>query len=208
MKLLLTNDDSVHAVGINTLYRGLVQKFGVESIFVVAPEREQSACSHAITLHKALRVHEVGKNRFSVSGTPADCVSLGLASLLKEVAPIDMVISGINHGPNLGTDIANSGTVSGAIQATLMHHPALAVSYAGKVRAGEEENLTLTIRAVCEWIEKIVEKKLPPYTLININVPASLNGKISPTDKLPYQISSMGIRSYEQHFDQRQDPCG
>src|SRR5918997_3877352 len=121
--ILVTNDDGVHAAGLAALARAL-EPLG--DVYVIAPEREQSACGHALTLHRPLRVQPLGDRRFAVNGTPSDCVNLGVLGFLPE-RPV-LIASGINHGSNLGDDVTYSGTVSAAMEATLLGVPAIAVS--------------------------------------------------------------------------------
>src|SRR5690242_10871319 len=121
--VLVTNDDGVHAAGLAALADALAD---LGDIHVLAPEREQSACGHALTLHRPLRAHRWGERRHSVNGTPSDCVNLGVLGFLPE-RPI-VVVSGINHGSNLGDDVTYSGTVSAAMEGTLLGVPSIAVS--------------------------------------------------------------------------------
>src|SRR5438552_16270492 len=123
MIILLCNDDGIHSEGIIALDKSL-QHIG--EIYTVAPDREQNSMSHALTLHRPLRVHEAGPGRLAVDGTPTDCVKLALTGLLP-VRP-DLVVSGINKGPNVGDDIIYSGTVSAAIEAALLSVPTITVS--------------------------------------------------------------------------------
>ena len=121
--ILVTNDDGIHAQGLSALAEAL-ESLG--EVYVVAPDREQSAVGHALTLHRPLRVDRVGERRFAVNGTPSDCVNLGVLGLLPE--PPVLVVSGINHGSNLGDDVTYSGTVSAAMEGTLLGVPSMAVS--------------------------------------------------------------------------------
>src|SRR5207244_12119905 len=121
--LLVTNDDGVHAAGLATLAEAL-EPLG--EVWVIAPEREQSACGHALTMHLPLRPHRLGERRFSLNGTPSDCVNLGVLGFLPERPAL--IASGINHGSNLGDDVTYSGTVSAAMEGTLLGVPSLAVS--------------------------------------------------------------------------------
>ena len=123
MIILLANDDGIHSDGIIALENSLQH---VGEVYTVAPDREQNSMSHALTLHRPLRVLDMGPRRFAVDGTPTDCVKLALTGLLP-VRP-DLVVSGINKGPNLGDDIIYSGTVSAAIEGALLGIPAIAVS--------------------------------------------------------------------------------
>ena len=129
MRLLLTNDDGIHSEGIRALVTALE---GAHEVWVVAPEAEKSGGSHSITLHDALKVRTIDRRRYSCRGTPADCVMIALLGLVPRT--IDLVISGINHGPNLGTDILYSGTAAGARQGALMGVPSVALSV-GSYRA-------------------------------------------------------------------------
>src|SRR2546421_6385661 len=123
--LLLTNDDGVHAAGLAALEQALAE---LGDAYVLAPEREQSACGHALTLHRPLRVDRLGERRFGVNGTPSDCVNLGVLGFLPE-RPV-LVVAGVNHGTNLGDDVTYSGTVSAAMEGTLLGVPSIAVSLA------------------------------------------------------------------------------
>jgi len=129
MRILISNDDGIHAEGITELRKTLEE---LAEIYVVAPDRERSACGHKITMHRPLRVKEITygprSRGWSVDGTPADCVKLALEALLPE--PPDLVVSGINYGPNLGTDVLYSGTVSAAIEGSINSIPSIAVSLA------------------------------------------------------------------------------
>src|SRR5262245_66293915 len=122
--LLVTNDDGVHAPGLAAL-RNALDDLG--DVYVLAPEREQSACGHALTLHRPLRVERLDERRLAVNGTPSDCVNLGVLGLLP--APPVLVVSGINDGSNLGDDVTYSGTVSAAMEGTLVGVPRVAVSF-------------------------------------------------------------------------------
>src|SRR5439155_72699 len=121
--LLVTNDDGVHAPGLAALEAALAE---LGDVYVLAPEREQSACGHALTLHRPLRVDRLGERRFAVNGTPSDCVNLGVLGFLAE-RPV-LVVAGVNHGTNLGDDVTYSGTVSAAMEGTLLGVPSTAVS--------------------------------------------------------------------------------
>src|SRR5215472_1195644 len=121
--ILVTNDDGIHAGGLAAL-AGALGELG--EVWVIAPEREQSACGHALTLHRPIRAVSMGERRFAVNGTPSDCVNLAVLGFMPE-RPV-LVASGINHGANLGDDVTYSGTVSAAMEATLLGVPAIAVS--------------------------------------------------------------------------------
>src|SRR2546426_428282 len=130
--LLLTNDDGVHAAGLAALASALED---LGEVYVIAPEREQSACGHALTLHRPLRVDRIRERWFAANGTPSDCVNLGVLGFLP-AAPV-LVVSGINHGSNLADDVTYSGTVSGAMEGTLLGVPSVAISLADGDDFGE-----------------------------------------------------------------------
>src|SRR5574339_443005 len=121
--ILVTNDDGVHAAGLMAL-AGALNELG--EVYVVAPDREQSAVGHALTLHRPLRVDRLAERKFAVNGTPSDCVNLAVLGLLPE--PPVLVASGVNHGTNLGDDVTYSGTMSAAMEGTLLGVPSIAVS--------------------------------------------------------------------------------
>jgi len=194
MIILLSNDDGIHSEGLLALEESVRH---VGEIYTVAPDRAQSSMSHALTLHRPLRVHDLGARRLSVDGTPVDCVKLALTGLLP-VRP-ELVISGINKGPNLGDDIIYSGTVSAAIEGALLGIPAIAVSLVTfkdfDFRAAAEFTATL--------IQRIAERDIPPKTLLNVNVPP-----IPKRDLKGWRVTRMGKRHYSENIVERVDPRG
>lgn len=194
MIILLSNDDGIQSEGLTALENALA---GGDEIYTVAPDRAQSSMSHALTLHRPLRVHELGPRRLAVDGTPVDCVKLALTGLLP-VRP-DLVISGINKGPNLGDDILYSGTVSAAIEGALLGIPAIAVSLVGfqDFDFGAAAEFTTTL------VSSIHRRGFPPGTLLNVNVPAM------PRDQLiGWKLTRMGKRHYSETIVERVDPRG
>lgn len=198
MKILVTNDDGIHAPGIKALWQALKD---LGNIVVVAPDRERSAMSHCITVHHPLRVEEMnfeGVSRaWAVDGTPADCVKLGIQALLKKKP--DLVVAGINRGANLGTDVLYSGTVSAAIEGIINGCPAVAFSLAGD-KLDDYEAAAIYARRV---VEKLFSKGLTVDTLINVNVPS-----LSFEDIKGVTVTKLGTRRYENTFIPRQDPRG
>ena len=167
MRILLTNDDGIQAVGIRDFYKALVA--AGHEVQVVAPLTEQSAVGHAITIAMPLRVKEFSENGFrglAVTGTPADCVKLALTTLMPE--PPDVVVSGINAGPNVGVDILYSGTVSAATEGALMGYPAVAVS------ADDFAPVTMADqgRYAAEFLAGRPWEVTPPRCVLNLNFPA------------------------------------
>jgi 5'-nucleotidase len=187
--ILVTNDDGVHAPGLAALAETLGP---LGEVWVVAPEREQSACGHALTLHRPLRPHQWGERRFAVNGTPSDCVNLGVLGFLPE-RPV-LVASGVNHGSNLGDDVTYSGTVSAAMEATLLGVPAIAVSL---VDGGD---LTAAARVARLVATRVLVEGLPPKTLLNVNVPRQAPRGI--------RFTRLGHRVYSEKVVEQVDPRG
>ncbi len=195
MKILVTNDDGIHAPGIHALAESLKT---VGEVTVVAPDRERSAVGHSLTLHHPLRALQLGPNTFAVDGTPTDCVNLGIHNLLS-FKP-DIVVSGINRGANLGDDVTYSGTVAAAMEATLMGIPSFAVSL---VTEGLGTNYEAAAEFACRLALQIHEKGLPGDTFLNVNVPDL------PCDSLlPSRVTSQGKRRYEGNIVGKLDPRG
>ncbi len=194
MIILISNDDGIHSEGILALEEKL-RKIG--ELYTVAPDRVQNSMSHALTLHRPLRVHEVGPRRLAVDGTPTDCVKLALSGLLP-VRP-NLVLSGINQGPNLGDDIIYSGTVSAAIEGALLGIPAIAVS----VVAFKDFVFDTAADFVAGLIPRVLEWGLPAGTLLNVNVP------LLPKDKIKgWKFTRQGKRHYQEKIIERVDPRG
>src|SRR5262249_7255034 len=160
--ILVTNDDGIHAAGLAALAEALES---VGDVYVIAPDREQSAVGHALTLHRPLRVDRLGERRFAVNGTPSDCVNLGVLRLLPET-PV-LVVSGVNHASNLGDDVTYSGTVSAAMEGPLLGVPSMAVSQVDGEAAGFEG-----AGRIAELVAaRVLVEGLPAKTLLNVNVP-------------------------------------
>jgi 5'-nucleotidase len=194
MRILVTNDDGYLAHGIQML-RQAAEKHG--AVDVVAPDREQSATSHSLTMHHPLRVRSIRDTRV-VDGTPTDCVILAVGELLEERP--DYVFSGVNHGANLGDDVLYSGTVAGAMEATILGIPAVALSYVG----GDPEGLDGWEGAVSELLGQIVGRQsFPKDTLLNVNIPA-----IDPAELRGVRVTRLGRRVYEGSLMRANDPSG
>ncbi len=196
MKILLTNDDGIFAPGIQKLCQILEKK---HQVIMVAPDRERSATGHAITLHQPLRAKEmtfkgIKSKTIAIDGTPADCVKIALETLLDEKP--DLVISGINAGPNMGYDVLYSGTVSAAIEGVLLGVPAIAVSLV----TDKDWDFDYAAEFIERILNKYAVKEIDSKLLLNINIPANSNGK--------YQVTKLGNRSYCNTFEQRTDPRG
>jgi len=197
MKILLTNDDGIYAEGICALYRCLSLD---HEVVVVAPEAERSAVGHAITLSEPLRVRVVRRGRdfwgYAVNGTPADCVKLALYEL---VGPVDLVVSGINRGANVGINVLYSGTVSAATEAAILGLPALAVSLA----AYRNESYCFAAYFVATILEDIFNWPLPRPFCLNINIPNLPAHRIKGV-----KFTRQGVRKLRERFEKRVDPHG
>ncbi len=199
--ILLTNDDGIFAPGIDAIRQELEQIDGLE-VWAVAPDRERSASGHAITMHRPLFAQEVeipGANSpcYAVSGTPADSAKLAIDGLLPRRP--DLVISGINRGANLGTDIFYSGTVSAALEGPILGIPAIASSLDSWTSRDYRAAAQFTVRLAL----KVLEEGIPAGTLLNVNVPARPAGEIKGV-----RITKVGRRLYKDQWDKRKDPRG
>lgn len=199
MNILITNDDGIHADGLLALKLAL-DKIG--RVYVVAPDRPRSACGHSITLHKPLRVDKVklrdGSVAYSTNGTPSDCVSLALLGVVE--GPVDLIVSGINRGPNLGWDLTYSGTVSAAMEGVIAGVQSFAISvttYDAEVDYSAAANLAVRLARVLE------HHKLPESTLLNVNVPSLPESEIK-----GIEVTSQGRRRYIGNMEKRSDPMG
>lgn len=163
MHILLANDDGIHARGIRVLAQQLRQ---IAKVTVFAPDRNRSGASHSLTLGRPLRLTTVAPDEYTVDGTPTDCVHLGLTSVLKD-SPPDLVVSGINHGANMGDDVLYSGTVAAAMEGRFLGLPAIAVSSVAPM----PENFETAAKVVVQIIEQIESHPLPAQTILNVNVP-------------------------------------
>ncbi len=192
--ILVSNDDGIHSEGIKTLARALKR---VGEVFIVAPDRERSAASHSLTLHKPLRVEKIGPNAYAINGTPTDCINLAVNGILKKRP--DLVVSGINKGGNLGDDVTYSGTVSAAMEGTLLSIPSFAISLVSISR--ENFDFKNAARFAARLARFILKNRLPKDTLLNINVPD--------VDEIKgYRITKQGKRLYGDAIVEKVDPRG
>ena len=201
MKLLISNDDGVFATGIRTLANGMAE--AGHQVWVVCPDRERSATGHGLTLHKPIRADAVEGvfhpeiKAWACSGTPSDCVKLALGAILDE--PPDLVLSGINHGANLGTDVLYSGTVSAAMEGVIEGISAIAFS----LTSFTSHNFLPAAQFAQTLMDILGQYPLNAPLLLNVNVPA-----IAATDIRGSVITRQGIRRYVDLFEKRVDPRG
>jgi 5'-nucleotidase len=194
-RFLCTNDDGIHAPGLDLL-ESVAARLG--EIRTVAPDREQSATSHSLTLHRPLRVTEIATGRHVIDGTPTDCVLIAVKELLPWRP--DFILSGVNHGPNMGEDVLYSGTVAAAMEGTILGIPAVAISWAGEDREAVEEYAELLDRLLRRLIER---DEFPPETFFNVNFPARPAAEIR-----GIRVTSLGRRVYSDSLIRREDPGG
>lgn len=190
-QILITNDDGIQSPGLTALENALSKLGG---IVTVAPDREMSATSHRITLHRPLRYHEVAPARFAVEGSPADCVILACDRIMDQRP--DLVISGVNRGVNLGDDINYSGTVSAAFEAALQGIPAIAVSTYAHINA----DFISAARVTARLSERVIENGLPSDVVLNVNFPLIWNGSV--------RLTRQGRQATQSVVIENRDPRG
>jgi 5'-nucleotidase len=194
MNILLTNDDGVHAPALARLQ---LELSALGRVTIVVPDRDQSATSHSLTLHRPLRIHRHDGERFSVDGTPTDCVLIAYYGLLDHRP--DLVVSGINHGPNMGEDVFYSGTVAAAIEGAMQGAPAIAVSLVTRQPADFIE----PARFVARLAQEVVRRGIPPKQVLNVNLPhrpwAEIRG---------LRLTRLGNRVYRDSIVRKTDPRG
>ena len=194
-RILVTNDDGIHSEGLEKLAAALAE---VGEVTVVAPDRERSAVSHALTLHRPLRINKLREGWWAVEGTPTDCVYLATRSMLKDKRPA-LVASGINKGSNLGDDIHYSGTVSAAFEGTVLGIPSIAVSVVGR----GPYQFDTAAEFAAKLAQRVLAENLPADTLLNVNVP---NLPVSGIKGVA--ITKMGKRHYGDAVIENVDPRG
>jgi 5'-nucleotidase len=195
-KVLISNDDGVHAEGIKALHRELAR---VSDVTVVAPDRERSGASHSLTMDVPLRAHRISDDRIGVDGTPTDCVLLAVKRLLKERP--DLMVSGINRGPNMGDDVTYSGTIAAAMEATLLGIPSIAVSLTRKGK--EDYDYGPAAKIAAQLALMVLERGLPQGTLLNVNIPNLPVEEIEGID-----VARQGKQVYEEAVVEKKDPRG
>jgi 5'-nucleotidase len=198
MRILLSNDDGILAKGLGVLEQACAT---LGDLAVVAPDREQSATSHSLTLHHPLRPVRLGDARWQVDGTPTDCVMLACEALLD--ARPDYVLSGINHGPNMGEDVLYSGTVAAAMEGLALGIPAIALSFAGRVLTADAvlETQVSQIRDLLSHLMAL--PSFPPDTLLNVNLP-----NVAGPDIKGVKLTRLGRRVFSDSITRMKDPWG
>ena len=194
MRILVTNDDGIHGKGFESLVRALST---LGEVYVVLPDQQRSTTSHSMTLDKPLRIQKLEEKKFLVNGTPSDCVRLGILGLMK--GDVELVVAGINNGPNLGDDVTYSGTVGAALEGTLLEIPSFAISLV--VTGGYHFEVAANFGRFLA--EKIIQQGLPKSVYLNVNVPDL------PLDEIRgMEITRQGKRIYGKEIQERMDPRG
>ena len=200
MRILITNDDGIHAPGLEACEK--IARALSHDIWIVAPETDQSGVSHSLSLNDPLRLREVGERHFSVQGTPTDCVIMGVRHIMKE-AP-DLVLSGVNRGRNCAEDVTYSGTVAGAMEGTVLGIKSFALSQAYAFTTKHAPRWETAIKHAPELIQRILKAGMPKDVLVNINFP-----DCTPTDIAGVAVTVQGKRDQELlRIDARHDGRG
>jgi 5'-nucleotidase len=190
-RILVTNDDGIDSIGIKVLAEAMAE---LGEVTVIAPDREMSGISHALTLGKPMKAEMIRPRWYAVSGTPTDCVYVGRVKIVS--GKIDLVVSGINNGANLGEDVHYSGTVAGALEASIFDIPAIAFS----MTAGLGVDLTEATHFARDLAGEVLRRGIEPRTLLNVNFPAP--------PALGVRVTRLGRRHYEQVVDQTAEGNG
>lgn len=191
-RILVTNDDGIYSEGIRKLADALKP---LGEVIIVAPDREQSAASHALTLNRPLRMMQLHEKEWIVDGTPTDCVNLAVLSLMRDKRP-DIVVSGINFGPNLGDDVTYSGTISAAFEGALLNIPSIAFS----ALVGEDFSFDRCAPVAAKLTRYVLENEKDPQVILNVNFPNC--------DFQGIRVARLGRRVYSEGVIERQDPRG
>jgi 5'-nucleotidase len=197
-RILVTNDDGINAPGLRILER--VARALSSDVWVVAPETNQSGASHSLTMHRPLRIRKVSRRRFAIDGTPTDCVLLALQTVIKDGA-VDLVLSGVNHGANLGEDVTYSGTIAAAMEATLFNVPAIALSQS--CRNGHPVKWATAEQHAPEVISRLLSEDWQKDLLMNVNFPDCAAGSVK-----GMQVTAQGKRKLGDELLERIDPRG
>jgi 5'-nucleotidase len=191
-RILITNDDGVYSEGLRKL-AAAVRPLG--EVLIVAPDREQSAASHALTLNRPLRLLQLEDDEWIVDGTPTDCVNLGVLKLMNEQRP-DILVSGINFGPNLGDDVTYSGTISAAFEGALLNIPSVAFS----TLVGEHYSFDRCAAFAAKLVARLLENRPDPRIILNVNFPVGEFAGV--------RVTKLGRRIYTEGIVERRDPRG
>ncbi|HMS41879.1 MAG TPA: 5'/3'-nucleotidase SurE [Pyrinomonadaceae bacterium] len=193
IRILITNDDGYHSEGIIALENALSE---IGECFVVAPASEMSGASHSLTLARPLRIRQIDAHHWTVDGTPTDCVTLAINQIFTAEKPFDICVSGINHGPNLGDDATYSGTVAGAMEATILGVPGIAFSLV----VSRNPDFNESIKVAKQIVKKAIAEGIPEKTLLNVNIPKG--------EPLGIKITKQGFKDARPIISEHIDPRG
>ena len=197
-RILVTNDDGIHADGISVL-EGIAKKLS-DDVWVVAPEEEQSGAGHSLTMHEPLRMRKIDDRHFAVRGTPTDCVLMAILQIIKDKKP-DLVLSGINRGVNVAEDVTYSGTIAAAMEGTLLDMPSVALS--SKCEKNGDVDWSAPKHFAPDLIRKLVANGWPSGNLINVNFPG-----LPKDDITGIKFCPQGRRKIGEKLERREDPKG
>ncbi|MCA1296917.1 5'/3'-nucleotidase SurE [Stappia indica] len=192
MRILLTNDDGIEADGLVALEK--IARELSDDVWIVAPETDQSGVAHSLTLHDPLRFRKLGDRRFSVRGTPTDCVIMGVREVMPDRP--DLILSGVNRGQNAADDVTYSGTIAGAMEGTLMGIRSMALSQAYNWAPGERPNYDTAVAHAPALIDRLLNFSFPPDTLLNLNFPAcepDAVGEVAVTRQGKRKVSELAL---------------
>jgi 5'-nucleotidase len=203
MRILLTNDDGIHAPGLKVLER-IARKLS-DDVWIVAPETDQSGVSHSLSLSDPLRLREISPRHFAVQGTPTDCVLMGVHHVMRDHRP-DLVLSGVNHGHNVAEDVIYSGTIAGAMEGTILgiHSIALSQGFAPGERDGVDWDCAETHAP--DVITRILKAGIEPDALVNVNFPARPASEIEGVELTMQGRRDMNLASLDERRDGRGRP--
>ncbi|MBW6420161.1 5'/3'-nucleotidase SurE [Rhizobium sp. XQZ8] len=199
MRILLTNDDGIHAEGLAVLER--IARSLSDDVWIVAPETDQSGLAHSLTLSEPLRLRQVGEKHFALRGTPTDCVIMGIREVLPEKP--DLVLSGVNDGANMADDVTYSGTIAGAIEGTLQGVRSFALSQAVRRENGRVVPWDVVETYAADLIRKLMDVDLPDGTFLNLNFP-----NCEPKDVHGVEVTAQGKLDFGLTIDAREDGRG
>jgi 5'-nucleotidase len=203
MRILITNDDGVHAHGL-TVLEGIARALS-DDVWIVAPETDQSGVSHSLSLNDPLRLRKVADKHYAVKGTPTDCVIMGIRHILFEHKP-DLVLSGVNHGQNVAEDVTYSGTVAGAMEGTILGVPSIALSQAYGPATRDDIHWDCAAAHAPEIIRKLLAAGFPKNTLINVNFPNCAPGEVTGTAATVQGQRDQALLRVEERADGRSKP--
>ena len=204
MRIMITNDDGIHAPGLDVLER--VARRLSDDVTVVAPENDQSGVAHSLSLNDPLRLREVSPNRFAVKGTPTDCVIMGVRHVMKGREPA-LILSGINRGQNVAEDVTYSGTVAAAMEGTLLGIPSVALSQAyGQGSKGKATAWDCAETHAADVINRVLGAGIPAGTLVNVNFPFCAPGEVAGLSVTVQGKRDAGLLQIEEREDGRGNP--